>query len=70
MFSVEVALIQAAAKELKARTKAVSDCRRPLGRNAPETAEAAEAALLRLQNGAREAEAQQPQVCHNPPAIS
>ena len=44
----------------------MSDCRRPLGRNAPETAEAAEAALSRLQNGAQEADAQQPQVCPQP----
>ncbi len=63
MFRVATVFLQAAAKELKARTKAVSDCRRPLGRNAPETAEAAEAALSRLQNGAQEAE--QPQVSLN-----
>lgn len=57
--------VQAANKELKARSRAVTDCRRPLGRNAPDTLQAAEAALLSLRDSAHEAAAQQPQV---PPA--
>jgi hypothetical protein len=53
--------LQAAYKELKAHNKAVAEKRRAVGRGFPDSVAAAEAALLRLQEGAESAQAQ-PQV--------